>query len=315
MAQGIDTSDAQGSINWAAVAASGVEFSYIKLSEGESSSYATAAAQFNGATAAGLVTGGYHFARPAYSPQANAAAFAEQLTSLNAIDGHLPPCLDLEVGTGNLSAWASAFVTELRRLTGCQRVMVYSSFSFFTTQITDSWMDDDVLVWIARYNGTPGHGIGYSSPRLALHQFSQTGRIPGISGAVDLDYAMMPLDQMGDDMGLTPEQDAMLTAVYQYVTGSATVVPQGEDWPGWPTWPGGTDEHLSATDYGRRANAQLNALAGAVQELTASHSVLVKRSVAPPTQISQADINRIAALVASLLQSKGLTTPNQEQAE
>jgi hypothetical protein len=66
---------------------------------------------------------------------------------------------------------------------------------------------------------------------------------------------------------LTSDQDAMLTAVYQFITGSATVVPQGTPWPGWPTWPGGTDEHLTATDLLRRANVQLNALAAAVDTL------------------------------------------------
>lgn len=302
MANGLDCSDNQGSINWAAVASSGIEFAYVKLSEGENSSYSTAAAQFNGATAAGLTTGGYTFARPNYSPQANAAAFAEQLLALNAIEGHLPPCLDLEVGTGYLGNWASTFVTELRRLTGCTRVMVYSSLSFFKTQITESWMDDDVLLWLAHI-GVPAGQVGYSSPRLALHQFSFTGVVPGVSGNVDLDVALMPLDEMGDDMGLTPEQDAMLTACYQFITGSATVVPQGEDWPGWPTWAGGTDEHLTATDYGRRANVQLNALAAAVQGLTAQHAALVKRSAAPPTQIGRSDINAIAASVASLLEA------------
>lgn len=302
MANGLDCSDNQGSINWAAVASSGIEFAYVKLSEGENSSYSTAASQFNGATNAGLTTGGYCFAQPAYSPQANAAAFAEQLLALNAIEGHLPPCLDLEVGTGYLGNWASTFVTELRRLTGCTRVMVYSSLSFFKTQITESWMDDDILLWLAHI-GVPAGQVGYSSPRLALHQFSFSGQVPGVSGNVDLDVALMPLDEMGDDMGLTPEQDAMLTACYQFITGSATVVPQGEDWPGWPTWAGGTDEHLTATDLARRANVQLNALAAAVQGLTAQHAALVKRSAAPPTQIGRSDINAIAASVASLLEA------------
>lgn len=50
---------------------------------------------------------------------------------------------------------------------------------------------------------------------------------------------------------------AMITALYQFVTGSAAVIPQGQPWPGWQTWPGGSNEHLTATDYLRRANTQL----------------------------------------------------------
>jgi GH25 family lysozyme M1 (1,4-beta-N-acetylmuramidase) len=312
--KGVDVSSYQGSVNWQAVRDSGVEFAYVKFSEGESSSYSTAAAQFKGATAAGLVTGGYHFARPNYSPQANAAAFAEQVNALDAVTGHLPPCLDLEVGTGHLAGWASAFVTELRHLTGCRRVTIYSSLSFFTTQITEAWCDDDVLLWLARFNNAPGT-VGYSSPRLAIHQYSDAGSVPGVAGHVDLDVALRPLDQLtGEDpmAGLTPEQDAMLTAAYQFITGSAEVVPAGEDWPGWPTWPGGTDEHLSATDYQRRTNVQLNALAAAVSELGNKTMILTKRTSTAPPQLSAADVNRIAASVVSLLEARALKSPAKE---
>jgi hypothetical protein len=95
---------------------------------------------------------------------------------------------------------------------------------------------------------------------------------------------------------LTPDQDAMLTAVYQFITGSATVVPQGTNWPGWPTWPGGTDEDLTATDYSRRANVQLKAIAVAVDALR-------PKSVGDSSigrQLSAADVNRIAAAVVAL---------------
>jgi hypothetical protein len=53
---------------------------------------------------------------------------------------------------------------------------------------------------------------------------------------------------------------AMITAVYQFVSGSAAVVPQGQPWPGWPTWPGGSNQKLTATDYLREANVQLTKL-------------------------------------------------------
>jgi len=65
---GIDCASHQGVINWSAVAASGTAFAYVKFNEGTSSSYPTAAAQFNGASAAGLVTGAYHYAQPAPVP-------------------------------------------------------------------------------------------------------------------------------------------------------------------------------------------------------------------------------------------------------
>lgn len=301
MDKGIDCASHQGTINWPAVAASGVEFAYVKFNEGTSSSYPTSAPQFNGATAAGLVTGGYHYGRPTQSPITSAAAFAKQLKALDAIEEHLPPCLDIEVGSG-VAAWVKTFIAELRRLTGSQRVMIYSGVSFFKTQLGEGWMDPDLILWLAHYGKPPGQP-GYMSPRVAIHQYSDAGKVPGITGNVDLNVAIWPLEQiLGDDVSLTPRQDAMLTAAYQYLTGSADLVPPGEPWPGWPTLQGGTDESLSATDYARRANTQLNALAGAVAQLK-QQATTVARPVLPP-QLSAADVNRIAAAVVALLESK-----------
>lgn len=110
------------------------------------------------------------------------------------------------------------------------------------------------------YNGSGPAAEAYANDAMAKYAVWQQ-RLQGIQG---------------DD--LTPEQDAMLTAVYQYISGSATVVPQGTPWPGWPTWPGGTDEDLTATDYLRRANVQLVALAAAVAELQTATKKLQQRS-------------------------------------
>lgn len=298
MVNGIDTASYQGSPNWSAVAKAGYEFAYVKASEGSSSSYPSAAPQFIGAMAAGLATGLYCYAQPSLTPQVNAAAFAAQVNRLCPAGGNgrvLPPCLDLEVGSGQLGSWAMAFFTELRRLTGYRRVMLYSGYSFFTTQIGETELDADVMLWLARYNNTPGT-LGYTSPRLALHQFSQSGVVPGITGNVDLDFAIWPLAKLIGSDDMTPEEHAMLVATYQFVSGSAEVVPAGTDWPGWPTWPGGTNEDLTATDLLRRANVQLAALAAAVDALRPK----LGSAGGIFTSLSQADVNRIAAAVVAL---------------
>jgi hypothetical protein len=89
-------------------------------------------------------------------------------------------------------------------------------------------------------------------------------------GGVECDTNELYLPMPGDGGGamcLTVRQDAMLTAVYQFITGSADLIPAGQDWPGWQTWPGGTDEDLTATDLLRRANVQLVALMAAIEAL------------------------------------------------
>lgn len=68
-----------------------------------------------------------------------------------------------------------------------------------------------------------------------------------------------------EDGDVTDEDRAMLVALYQFVSGGVVV----DQWPGWPTWPGGTNENLSATDYLRRANVQLVELQAAADRIEA----------------------------------------------
>lgn len=251
--RGVDTSSWQGAPDWARVRASGYQFAYIKASQGANSTYPTAIGQFGAATANGVVAGLYHYADPSLSPQSNAIAFATQLKRLGALtSSNLPPCLDLEEPGIALNMWASQFFETLRSECNIQRVMLYTGASYFSTNLTEQWMDPDILLWIAHYGRTPGQP-GYLSPRVVMHQYSSTEKIPGI-GTGDANYSMWPLSLIvgGKDTELTQEEHDMLVAVWQYLSGSTTV---GE-WPGWKTWPGGTEEDLSATDYLRRGNVE-----------------------------------------------------------
>jgi hypothetical protein len=109
----------------------------------------------------------------------------------------------------------------------------------------------------------------------------------------DVNIQLLPFEE--DD--LTPDQDAKLTAVYQFVTGSAEVIPQGTAWPGWPTWSGGSDQHLTATDYLRQGNVDMTK----VKEVLASFSVGEGGDFG---QLSDADVDRIAQRVIQLLDAK-----------
>ena len=92
--QGIDVSHYQGTINWGTVAANGVSFAYIKATEGTStlalfyslvlaSQLVTVtaitdpdfSANYNGATSAGIIRGGYHYAHPDNSDGATQANY------------------------------------------------------------------------------------------------------------------------------------------------------------------------------------------------------------------------------------------------
>ncbi|HTF49424.1 MAG TPA: glycoside hydrolase family 25 protein [Pseudonocardia sp.] len=201
---GIDVASWQGSPNWSKVAAAGFRFAYVKASEGNSTSYPTLNSQYAGARAAGLSVGLYHYAKVGQSATSNADALAAQVNRLGAKAGHLPPCLDLEEGSGNLAGWADTFIERLRARTGIRQVVVYSGAAFFTDHIGEGWMDPDIYLWIAHYGRPPGQPR-YLTPRVAIHQHSQTGKVPGISGSCDLDVAIWPLEKL--IVAATPKED------------------------------------------------------------------------------------------------------------
>jgi hypothetical protein len=90
--------------------------------------------------------------------------------------------------------------------------------------------------------------------------------VGGIQCDVNELYLEMPTPEEGET-ALTAEEHALLVAVYQFVSGSAELVPDGTPWPGWPTWVGGSQMSLTATDYLREMNVQLVGIAAAVAAL------------------------------------------------
>ena len=318
---GIDTSDHQPSVTWGAVAAAGYGYALVKASEGASRSYPTTDAQWNGAIGAGLVCGLYHFADPAVAPEVNADSFAQQVNRLGATAGHLPPALDLELGSGDMSGWCQAFIARLRQQIGYQRVMVYSNASFFSASIGETWMDDDVVLWIADYSAAPGRPR-YLTPRVAIHQYSKAAVVPGVAGAVDLNFAIQPLAQIIDGSNdLTPEESSMLTdihnalptiqSVFDYLNWMygqfAGLGPDGKpapfpQVPGWPPLEGGTNRPLSLLDFSREANVQLNALTSAIQSVLATVQAIQPARPSDPQVLAHQIVSEFAAALKSDVQ-------------
>lgn len=91
--QGIDVSHHQGPIAWVELPAQGVDFAYIKASEGGDHRDRLFAANWAGARAAGIARGAYHFftlCRPGAEQAANFIA------AVPVDPAALPPAVDLE---------------------------------------------------------------------------------------------------------------------------------------------------------------------------------------------------------------------------
>jgi GH25 family lysozyme M1 (1,4-beta-N-acetylmuramidase) len=137
---GIDVSAYQGQVDWAAVAASGAKFAYVRASEQADIPDSYFDANYQGAKANGLYAGAYHRARPDLSSgKAQADFFLDHAGYVT--DGKtLPPMLDIEwpradwpglnacynMTPAQMSAWIKDFVSEVAARTG-QPAMIYTN--------------------------------------------------------------------------------------------------------------------------------------------------------------------------------------------
>lgn len=212
---GIDISHHNRVDNWQAVRGNNITYVSIKLTESTAFSDPAAAGHADRARAVGIRAGGYHFARRT-PVSAQVQHFAARIRELG-LDGPdaMAPVLDMEAAElrSSANAFVADFIRELRSVTGIRRVLVYANLDWLRNVLRPSeWLDENVLLWIARYNGNPGHP-GFGHPNLALHQHTDRGRVPGIPGNVDRD-ATLPgfglADLLIGDRG--PAADVLLPA-------------------------------------------------------------------------------------------------------
>ncbi|MGF6356461.1 lysozyme [Paenibacillus sp. 4624] len=188
--QGIDVSRYQGNIDWAKVKASGMTFVFIKATEGRTYVDPNFQRNVNGALAAGMLVGTYHFFRGTSVEIAKAEA-AHYANTLNQIGGaralQLPQVMDYENNPGNLSkaqmnTVAKAFLTELQRLTGVKPI-IYTGNAFAGNFDTSLSSYD---LWIARYSTSRVPDAQPAWKRWTFWQYTDSGKVNGISGNVDM---------------------------------------------------------------------------------------------------------------------------------
>ena len=195
--KGIDVSAWQGTINWTKVAASGVEFVYIRAAfrygSGRLATDGYFTSNIRGAKAAGLKVGVYVFSQAITTDEA--VTEAEYLMDLiEGYDVDLPLVYDLEHLSGgrfsnaNLSRRA---VTDLC-LAFCRRVeqagyesMVYSNPSMLNNEMYASELG---RLWLANYTTQ----TSYTGHAYEYWQCSDKGVVDGVDGNVDLDFWFQP---------------------------------------------------------------------------------------------------------------------------
>jgi GH25 family lysozyme M1 (1,4-beta-N-acetylmuramidase) len=190
---GIDVSHYQGAINWTSVRNAGIQWAYIKATEGTTYKDPQFNANYVNAYNAGVIRGAYHFARPSSSSGATQANYLASNGGAWSADGRtLPAAIDLEAGCSGLSQaamrnWIADFLNTYRARTG-RYAAIYTTTSWWTTctgNYSGFWANHPL--WIARWASAPGT-LPAGAPFYTFWQYTSTGAVSGISGNVDRDY-------------------------------------------------------------------------------------------------------------------------------
>ncbi|MFB8087570.1 lysozyme [Streptomyces sp. col6] len=190
--EGIDVSSWQGGINWSSVRGAGIEFAWMKATEGLTYKDPTFSANYLNAYNAGVIRGAYHYARPDVSGgAAQADFFASNGGAWSRDNLTLPGVLDIE-GTcygysqASMQQWILDFYNQYKARTG-RDVVIYTSPSWWNT-CTGGWsgMSARSPLWVANWTtGTPSIPSGF--PFYTVWQYTSTGAVNGVSGNVDRD--------------------------------------------------------------------------------------------------------------------------------
>jgi GH25 family lysozyme M1 (1,4-beta-N-acetylmuramidase) len=184
---GIDVSYYQGTIDWDAVAADGVEFAFIRVSDGLGYPDSQFANNWQGAQAAGLLRGVYQFFREDEDPVDQAAYLLAQMGDLG--DGDLPPVIDVEstdgAGPGEIVANVQEWIDHVEAATG-RTPIVYTGKYFWQDNVGSTAFAGYPL-WAAHY-GVTCPDIADQWDDWTFWQYSSSGAVDGIAGDVDTNW-------------------------------------------------------------------------------------------------------------------------------
>lgn len=188
---GVDVSKYQGDIDWEQVAAAGIRFVMIRVGGrgyGQAGNlFADEMAQknYDGAKAAGLQVGAYFFSQAISAEEAKAEAeFA--LAQIEKWKLDLPVAFDWEYisDTARTAQTDSVTVTACAQAF-CDRIQAEGLEAMIYIRPEDQKLDLEQLTsythWVAYYGDVMDLPF-----RFSMWQYTKTGKVPGISGNVDI---------------------------------------------------------------------------------------------------------------------------------
>jgi len=201
--RGIDVSHNNGMIDWAKVAAAGIQFAVVKATEGQTVTDPQFNKNYPAVKTSGMIRGAYHFFHPKTDAKAQANSFLKLVPALE--PGDLPPALDVEVtddqSASNIIAGVQIWMDTVAAALG-RRPLIYTSASFWNDRMGGSAQFAEHPLWVAHYTFKPQPNIPAGFIGYTIWQFTEQGQLSGISGNTDLNRYNGSLAQLRTLAGL-----------------------------------------------------------------------------------------------------------------
>lgn len=219
--KGLDVSRFQGKVDWEKVKAAGYKFAMLRAGYGDSTVDDQFRRNASECNRIGLPIGAYWFCY-AESPE-NAAQEADScIRTVSRYRLEYPVCYDIEQASADyVQKKGISFTPALARSlvkSFCNRVeskgyfsMFYTDRSFFDTYL-DTALSKRYAFWYARYTHT------FDGTDCGMWQYTSAGRVPGISGDVDLDLSFVDYPSVIRKAGLNHLGASKPAPSPQYIT-------------------------------------------------------------------------------------------------
>ena len=186
--QGMDVSYYETSVDWAMARQDGIEFAFIRATDGTQYLDPKFAMYWQGAKDAGVIRGAYQYFRPAEDPVAQAELLLAQMGPVE--PGDLPPVIDLEVSGGltqpQVAAAVQLWVDHVAAAIGRPPIVYAGLYSWPT--LTGAADLTTSPLWVAQYTTAPCPDIPLPWTHWAFWQDTSTGSITAVPGStLDLD--------------------------------------------------------------------------------------------------------------------------------
>ena len=187
---GVDISGWQGAVDWQTARAHGVNFAYLKATEGGDRVDPAFSSNWQSTAAAGVPRGAYHFFYHCRSAIQQARWFISHVPHT---PDALPPVLDVEWTPQSptcpgkrpaetVRSEAQVFLRAVQNAYG-KRPILYTTLDFY--QENELWRMSGVNSWLRSVKAHPSDS--FPGQHWILWQYSGTGKVPGIGGPADLD--------------------------------------------------------------------------------------------------------------------------------